>query len=148
MEITIRRIHKNDEVIDGRLSINDKRVCDTAENRETALPAGDYPIQIVQCKQYGKRCMCVGNPNCETCRQLKQEMVFSNTLMPQVCPMLKMGNGVIGRTDGSIIVGERVGTAEHPVWGRLVHPKEAFDRVFDRVRKNIERGNEVTLRII
>jgi len=164
MEITIRRIHQNDSAIDGYLTINSTQVCDTAECRETALPAGDYPIRLVKCKQYGKRCLCVGEPTCELCRQLKPEMVFSNTLMPRVCPMLKMGNGVSGRRDGSIIVGERVSSPPAslpeamgddsgqqlptvPVWGTMIHSQAAYEKVFDRVRKTIERGKEVRLRV-
>ena len=56
--------------------------------------------------------------------------------------MLKPGNGVYHREDGSIIVGEYL------VPGCLKHPKTAFANLFDRIRKNIERGKEVTLTII
>ena len=55
--------------------------------------------------------------------------------------MLKPGNGVYNRTDGSIIVGEYL------VPGCLKHPKTAFDNLYDRIRKNLERGNPVTLTI-
>ena len=55
--------------------------------------------------------------------------------------MLKPGNGVYNRTDGSIIVGEYIAP------GCLKHPKTAFDNLYDRIRKNIERGNKVTLTI-
>lgn len=53
--------------------------------------------------------------------------------------MLKPGNGVYKREDGSIIVDEYIAP------GCLKHPKEAFDTIYDRIRKNVERGNEVTL---
>lgn len=148
MEIVIRRTHKTEVAVDGHLSINNERVCDTAECREKALPAGTYPISMVKCKQYGKRCLCVGHPDCTTCTQLNPAYVNTNTVMPKVCPMLKMGNGVIARPDGSIILGERVGGAEAPVWGSMIHTKAAYDRVFDCVRKNLERGKEVKLRIM
>lgn len=147
MEIVIRRTHKTEVAVDGHLSINNERVCDTTECRENALPAGTYPISMVKCKQYGRRCIVVGNPDCATCTQLRTEYVNNNTVMPKVCPMLKMGNGVIVRPDGSIILGERVGGAEAPVWGSMIHTKAAYDRVFDCVRKNLERGHEVRLRI-
>lgn len=147
MEIVIRRTHKTEVAVDGYLSINNERVCDTAECRENALPAGTYPISMVKCKQYGRRCVCIGHPDCATCTQLRTEYVNNNTVMPKVCPMLKMGNGVVARPDGSIILGERVGGAEAPVWGSMIHTKAAYDRVFDCVRKNLERGHEVRLRI-
>lgn len=142
MEIVIRRIHKSEVAVDGYLSINSERICDTAECSSRVLPAGTYPITLTKCKQYGRRCLCVGEPNCKACQQLNPAMVFSNTLMPRVCPMLKMGNGVVARSDGSIILGERA------VWGNMIHTKAAYDRVFDCVRKNLERGHEVKLRII
>lgn len=147
MEILIRRTHKTEVAIDGYLSINNERNCDTAECREKALPLGEYPISMVKCKQYGRRCICVGHPDCTTCTQLKTDYLGNNTIMPKVCPMLKMGNGVVARPDGSIILGERVGGTETPVWGSMIHTKAAYDRVFDCIRKSLERGHKVKLRI-
>lgn len=150
MEIVIRRIHKTEVATDGYLSINNERVCDTAECTENILPSGEYPVSLVKCKQYGRRCVrvCVGKPQCASCPQLNPEYVKNNTVMPQVCPMLKMGNGVNARADGSIILGERIGGFAAPVWGSMIHTKAAYNRVFDCVRKNLERGREVWLRVM
>ena len=148
MKLTIKRMNQSKESIDGFLSVNDKRLCDTAECNRLSLPEGTYPICLVKCKQYGRRVICLGEPHCDKCGQMPTEFVFNNTLMPIRCPMLKMGNGVVGRRDGSIIVGERVGGVEKPVWGSMIHTKTAYDRVFDCVRKNLERGHDVTLRIM
>lgn len=80
-------------------------------------------------------------------------LVESNTVLPIVCPMIKMGNGVRGRTDGSIIVGERLGKLRQegqpyaPVWGTMMHPKAAYDHIFERVRKSLERHRPVQVRI-
>lgn len=52
---------------------------------------------------------------------------------------IESGNGVYKRTDGSIIVGK------HLIPGILTHSRPAFDALYDRIRKNIERGNSVTL---
>ena len=148
MEIVIRRTHKTEVAVDGYLSINNERVCDTAECREKTLPAGEYLISMVKCKQYGRRCVCVGTPDCATCTQLRTEYVNNNTVMPKVCPMLKMGNGVTARPDGSIILGKRICDEPRvPVWGSMIHTKAAYERVFDCVRKNLERGREVKLRV-
>lgn len=141
MEIVIRRIHKVGVAVEGYLCLSNERVCDTAENVDKLLPAGVYPITLVKCKQYGRRCLCLGNPNCAACTQLRTEYVSNNTVMPKVCPMLKMGNGVIARPDGSIILGKLEG-------GCMIHTKAAYDRVFDCVRKNLERGREVRLRVM
>ena len=56
--------------------------------------------------------------------------------------MLKIGNGVYNRPDGSIIVGT------HLVPGCVLHSKEAYDPLYQRIRKSIERGNQVILRIL
>ena len=78
-------------------------------------------------------------PPCSECP--RKPYIGINTKLPCVCPMLKPGNGAYHREDGSIIVGEYL------VPGSLKHSKTAFDNLYDRIRKNLERGNEVTLTI-
>lgn len=70
------------------------------------------------------------------------KFVNINTKRPRKCPMLKPGNGVYHRDDGSIIVGEFIAP------GCLKNTKEKFDIIYERIRKNLERGNPVTLCII
>ena len=158
MHILITRHRYKPATIDGQLSIDGIRICDCAENAHTALPPGTYPIVIVPCRQYARK-MPVINDNdnanspspslssslsftlslCSSCH--RKPFVGINTKLPRVCPMLKPGNGVYHREDGSIIVGEYIAP------GCLKHPKTAFDNLYDRIRKNIERGNPVTLTI-
>lgn len=76
------------------------------------------------------------NP-CESCAKL--EFVCNNTTLPVYCPQIKPGNGVFKRLDGSIIVGKYI------VPGCLSHPKRAFDALYVRIRKNIERDNSVNI---
>ena len=157
MHILITRHRYKPATIDGQLSIDGIRICDCAENAHTALPPGTYPIAIVPCRQYARKMPVINDndntkfpsPNaiakktslslCSSCH--RKPFVGINTKLPRVCPMLKPGNGVYNRTDGSIIVGEYI------VPGCLKHPKTAFDNLYDRIRKNIERGNPVTLTI-
>lgn len=54
---------------------------------------------------------------------------------------MTLGNGVHGRSDGSIIVGERV------VFGTIIHSTAVFDKLYERVKKAVQRGNEVVVRI-
>ena len=56
--------------------------------------------------------------------------------------MLKPGNGVRGRTDGSIILGTRI------VPGCLIHPVQAFNPLAERIRKAVSRGKVITLKIV
>ena len=138
MIIQIKRIFVKGEVTEGHLRIDGLQVCDTLENTFTCLSPGEYPVTLVKCKQYHRKMIIIGDTApCEDCHQLKE--VYSNTLMPRHCPMIKPGNGIHGRHDGSILVGTRSSL------GCIIHPKSAFDTLSERIRKNLERRREVTL---
>ena len=130
MHILITRHRYKPATIDGQLSIDGIRICDCAENAHTALPPGTYSIAIVHCRQYARKMPLITPIS-------NQSSVINN----RVCPMLKYGNGVYNRKDGSILVGEYL------VPGCLKHSRFTFDNLYDRIRKNIERGKEVTLTI-
>ena len=130
MHILITRYRYKPATIDGQLSIDGIRICDCAENAHTALPPGTYSITIVHCRQYARKMPLITPIS-------NQSSVINN----RICPMLKPGNGVYNRKDGSIIVGEYL------VPGCLKHSRFTFDNLYDRIRKNLERGNEVTLTI-
>ena len=171
MKIELRRIKRTAEVIDGHLFIDGQKICDTAENAKGALPEGEYPVSIVYCKQYKRKVLVLSpveglrleaatlsNPvrsagitkpeseiwleastRCDRCPQMK--WVFYDTTLPIYCPQLKIGNGVYNRPDGSIIVGT------HIVPGSVLRSKDAYDPLYQRIRKSIERGNEVVVTI-
>lgn len=162
MKIEIKRTEARAEAISGTLTINGQFICHTVENRLTALPVGTYSIQRHYCKQYNRIMPLVGHPEhanrhpehtnrhpelvsgsktCEQCQQLEEEEVSLNTTLPCYCPMLKPGNGVQGRTDGSILLGTLI------VPGCLKHPLAAFDPLAERIRKAIARNTTITLTI-
>ena len=130
MHILITRHRYKPATIDGQLSIDGIRICDCAENAHTALPPGTYSIAIVHCRQYARKMPLITPIS-------NQSSVINN----RVCPMLKPGNGVYHREDGSILVGEYL------VPGCLKHSRFTFDNLYDRIRKNLQRGKEVTLTI-
>ena len=130
MHILITRHRYKPATIDGQLSIDGIRICDCAENAHTALPPGTYSIAIVHCRQYARKMPLITPIS-------NQSSVINN----RICPMLKPGNGVYNRKDGSILVGEYL------VPGCLKHSRFTFDNLYDRIRKNLERGKEVTLTI-
>ena len=130
MHILITRYRYKPATIDGQLSIDGIRICDCAENAHTALPPGTYSITIVHCRQYARKMPLITPIS-------NQSSVINN----RVCPMLCPGNGVYNRKDGSILVGEYL------VPGCLKHSRFTFDNLYDRIRKNLQRGNEVTLTI-
>ena len=147
MNIIIKRTQSIKHFVEGHLYIDEKLICDTLENSRSCLSSGIYAIRIMKCKQHRRNVICVEslgdevtqNDKCHKCKL--KELVFNNTVMPQFCPQIKVGNGVYGRHDGSIIVG----TLAAP--GCIVSPRSAFDLIFERIRKNIERGKCVSLKI-
>ena len=130
MHILITRYRYKPATIDGQLSIDGIRICDCAENAHTALPPGTYSLTIVHCRQYARKMPLITPIS-------NQSSVINN----RICPMLKPGNGVYHREDGSILVGEYL------VPGCLKHSRFTFDNLYDRIRKNLQRGKEVTLTI-
>ena len=140
--------------LEGSLYINGQYLCDTAENRLTALPAGQYRIVRHYCHQYNRYMPIIikSHPelvsgsekhqfNCSQCSPQKTEdkEVSLNTVMPCHCPMLKPGNGVHHREDGSIILGTQL------IPGCLIHPLQAFEPLAERIRKAIKRNKVITL---
>ena len=121
MNIIIKRTQSIKHFVEGHLYIDEKIICDTLENSRSCLSSGIYAIRITKCKL--------------------KALVFNNTVMPQFCGQIKVGNGVYSRHDGSIIVGALAAP------GCIVSPRSAFDLIFERIRKNIERGKCVSLEI-
>ena len=136
MNIVITRTFTKGDYTHGHLSIDGLRICDTLENTNGLAPAGVYPITLIKCKHHSRK-MPVLNPNapCDRCPK------SLNHTLPCWCPMLKPGNGICGRLDGSILVGQ------FNCLGSLIHPKTTFDPLYERIRKSLSRGNEVLLTV-
>lgn len=140
MILMLKRTFTRGEYTHGHLSIDGLRICDTLENSNGLVPAGDYPIHLIKCKQYARKMLCL-NPNapCDLCPKLS--FVCNNSVLPCYCPMIKPGNGVHNRLDGCILVGK------YNCLNSLIHPKAAFDSLYERIRKSMSRGHEVKLSI-
>ena len=142
MNIELKRYRFKPDTIDDQIRIDGMRVCDSAENNHFAMAPGTYPITLVKCHQHARKMPIIQVQGCSLCEECKKlPYVGNNSTMPMICPMLKPGNGVYNRTDGSIIVGKYLAP------GCLSHPKQAFDALYERIRKNLERGNEVSINI-
>ena len=146
MNITLKRTLVMGEITEGQLIIGGKVICDTLENTLSCLPEGHWKVYLHKCHQYQRQMILLTRPAssspppaCQHCPQL--EAVNLNTVMPCGCPMLKPGNGIHKRLDGSILVGHR------RCRGLLVHPRQVFDMLFGRLRLTFLRGGEVTLTI-
>ena len=109
MNIIIKRTQSIKHFVEGHLYIDEKLICDTLENSRSCLSSGFYAIRITKCKQHKRNVICVEKyaderGKASMCHKCKlKELVFNNTVMPQFCPQIKVGNGVDGRHDGSII---------------------------------------------
>lgn len=162
MNIVINRTRIKGEYCEGYLIIDGSaRICSTLENANGLAPAGDYPITLVKCKQYARKMPLLdlsgslsssnssrgsnlSNPSdlsnrCGNCHKLP--FVCTNSTLPCWCPMIKPGNGVHDRLDGSICVGQ------YNCLNSLLHPRTTFDPLYERIRKSISRGNQVMLSI-
>lgn len=150
MNITIQRNKPKGEFTHGHLSIDGLRICDTLENTNGLAPAGVYPITLIKCKHHSRKMPVLlpqpstlnSQPLCTMCKKsLNPNPSSLNHTLPCWCPMLKPGNGVHNRLDGSILVG----VTRCP--GLMIHPKTTFDPLYERIRKSLSRGNEVLLTI-
>ena len=161
MNITLQRISVKGEITEGHLRIDGFTICDTLENTYSCLAPGDYRVHLIKCRQYARKMpILIPNPSslipnssslipnssslipnsCSSCP--RKHYVNHNTVMPCFCPMIKPGNGIHSRHDGSILIGHR------QCQGLLIHPRKVFASLYARLRMTIQRGNEVTLKII
>ena len=138
MNIIISRLFTKGEYTHGKLTIDGHRVCDTLENANALVPAGIYDLTLIKCKQYARKIPCLNpHPPCDLCPKLS--FVCTNSTLPCYCPQIKPGNGVHNRLDGSILVGK------YNCLNSLIHPRTTFDPLYERIRKSVSRGNQVTL---
>ena len=141
MNIVITRTRVKGEYTHGHLTIDGNRICDTLENSNSCVPSGEYILTLIKCKQYARKMPCLNaQPPCDLClRTVNREPLTMNSSLPCYCPMLKPGNGIHNRLDGSILVGV------YNCLGSLIHPKTTFDPLYERIRKSLSRGNQVSL---
>ena len=147
MKLIINRKEQTKSAIAGTLHIDGQYICDTAENRHTSLPAGTYQIVRHFCKLYNRFMPLIRHPelvsgseHCSLCEQIEETSI--NTVLPCYCPMLKPGNGIHNRNDGSILLGTEI------VPGCLSHPLQAFSPLAERIRKTVKRNKVINLVIL
>lgn len=165
MNIIITRIRKTTIALDGRLTIDGKHICDTTENADCHLPEGRYTIRLDKCRVRSRIVPLIVSPDschdCPLCKQTakKNDQAAirlvdrldrcpekADSLPPHpekapmpFCPQLSFGNGMCNRTDGAILVGVYRSN------GLVIHSKRTFDILYERIRKAVERGREVTV---
>ncbi len=150
LNLLITRIRIRGEYCEGYISIDGTRICSTLENNDYKVPSGEYIIRLVKCKHHARQMPVLlpqpstlnSQPLCSMCpKALNSDPSSLNLTLPCYCPMLKPGNGVHNRHDGSILIGE------YNCPNSLIHPKTVFEPLYERIRKSISRGNQVLLSV-
>ena len=120
MQIHLHRHRINEIACDGTLTIDDTRICDTAENARYRVPAGTYRIALRYSSIHSRKVPVLVEK-------------------PSVC--LAIGNGIWNRTDGRILTGTRIAP------GCVKQSREPFMQLYNRINASLRRHHEVTIKI-
>lgn len=131
MLIEIHRHRIRGTYCDSTLHIDGQHVCDCAENASHRIPSGLYDVQLLYNQEARRKLPTLfatpeGNPSRPT--ESEPEGV------------IKIGNG-IHKLSNQILVGTRC------VSGVVIHSREAFLPLYDRINNSMRRGNTVQIQI-
>ena len=172
MEIYVNRLLRERGTIMGTLKVVKEvageeielvKVCGTVEREADCLPAGKYRVCIGKCIYHRRKMpflvpmeedvassmesskgLCVlDSSQCELCCKARHSHEFGDvtafTSLP--CAMIQPGNGPFTMGRGSILVGE----VHAP--GYVLKSQPLFSTLYERIKKALWRGHEVTLEI-
>lgn len=158
---TIMGLLKAENVNDSEFD-EQVKVCGTVERAADCLPVGKYRVLIGKCIYHRRKMpflvpmeevsssmesskgLCVlDSSQCELCCKARHSHEFGDvsafTSLP--CAMIQPGNGPFTMGRGSILVGE----VHAP--GFVLKSQPLFTTLYERIKKAVWRGNEVTLEI-
>ena len=142
MNIIIYRRRFSRWGVDGTLVIKGVKVCNTLEHPERLLPAGEYMVNLLSVVT-SKETEMDGDKKLQSRKMpviLKKE-----SLPPRITsnyPYLMPGNGPLTLKKGCIILGKAVAT------GLVIHSREPFDRLYERLKKVVKTHEGISLTII
>lgn len=153
MEIYVNRLLRERGTIMGTLKVVKEvagevielvKVCGTVEREADCLPAGKYRVRIGKCKRLNRKMpFLVPSSQCELCCKARHSHEFGDvtafTSLP--CAMIQPGNGPFTLGRGSILVGE----VHAP--GYVLKSQPLFTTLYERIKKAVWRGHDVTLEI-
>ena len=122
---TIMGLLKAENVNDSEFD-EQVKVCGTVEREADCLPAGKYRVRIGKCKRLNRK---------------MPYLVPVDDASAKSVAMIQPGNGPFTMSRGSILVGE----VHAPGYVLKSHP--LFTTLYERIKKAVWRGNEVTLEI-
>ena len=158
---TIMGLLKAENVNDSEFD-EQVKVCGTVEREADCLSVGKYRVCIGKCIYHRRKMpflvpmeevsssmesskgLCVlDSSQCELCCKARHSHEFGDisafTSLP--CAMIQPGNGPFTMSRGSILVGE----VHAP--GYVLKSQPLFTTLYERIKKAVWRGNEVTLEI-
>lgn len=155
MEIYVNRLLRERGTIMGTLKVVKEvagegielvKVCGTVEREADCLPAGKYRVCIGKCKRLNRKMpflVPMDSSQCELCCKARHSHEFGDisAFASLPCAMIQPGNGPFTMGRGSILVGE----VHAPGYILKSHP--LFTTLYERIKKAVWRGNEVTLEI-
>ena len=155
MEIYVNRLLRERGTIMGTLKVVKEvagegielvKVCGTVEREADCLPAGKYHVCIGKCIYHHRKMpflVPMDSSQCELCCKARHSHEFGDisAFASLPCAMIQPGNGPFTMGRGSILVGE----VHAPGYVLKSHP--LFTTLYERIKKVVWRGNEVTLEI-
>lgn len=155
MEIYVNRLLRERGTIMGTLKVVKEvagegielvKVCGTVEREADCLPAGKYRVCIGKCIYHHRKMpflVPMDSSQCELCCKARHSHEFGDisAFASLPCAMIQSGNGPFTMGRGSILVGE----VHAPGYVLKSHP--LFTTLYERIKKAVWRGNEVTLEI-
>lgn len=155
MEIYVNRLLRERGTIMGTLKVVKEvagegielvKVCGTVEREADCLPAGKYRVRIGKCKRLNRKMpflVPMDSSQCELCCKARCSHEFGDisAFASLPCAMIQPGNGPFTMGRGSILVGE----VHAP--GYVLKSQSLFTTLYERIKKAVWRGNEVTLEI-
>lgn len=155
MEIYVNRLLRERGTIMGTLKvvkefagegIEQVKVCGTVERAADCLLAGKYRVCIGKCIYHHRKMpflVPMDSSQCELCCKARHSHEFGDisAFASLPCAMIQPGNGPFTMGRGSILVGE----VHAP--GYVLKSQPLFTTLYERIKKAVWRGNEVTLEI-
>lgn len=155
MEIYVNRLLRERGTIMGTLKVVKEvagegielvKVCGTVEREADCLPAGKYRVRIGKCIYHHRKMpflVSMDSSQCELCCKARHSHEFGDisAFASLPCAMIQPGNGPFTMSRGSILVGE----VHAPGYVLKSHP--LFTTLYERIKKAVWRGHDVTLEI-
>lgn len=155
MEIYVNRLLRERGTIMGTLKVVKEvagegielvKVCGTVEREADCLPVGKYRVCIGKCIYHHRKMpflVPMDSSQCELCCKARHSHEFGDisAFASLPCAMIQPGNGPFTMGRGSILVGE----VHAP--GYVLKSQPLFTTLYERIKKAVWRGNEVTLEI-